>query len=223
MTGVSAHVVSVNVGSPEPNPAKGVGVTGIGKQPVDRAELRAPGPKHGGLGSGVVDDFIGDVAHHGGDRQAVYAFAREELDGWSRLLGRPLPSGTFGENLTTRGLAVDDALVGDRWRVGEDVVLEVTGPRIPCATFQQRMQEPGWVRRFTEHGLTGGYLSVLEPGSVSVGDPVEVVHRAGHRVTLVLAFRAFTGDLDAAEQVLAAGCLPADEEDWLRRRLARRR
>ena len=39
----------------------------------------------------------------------------------------------------------------------------------------------------------------------------------------MLAFRAFTGDLDAAEQVLAAGCLPADEEHWLRARLERRR
>ncbi len=132
-----------------------------------------------------------------------------------------MPSGAFGENLTTEGLAVDDALLGDRWAVGDDVVLEVTGPRIPCATFQHRMREPGWVRRFTEHGLTGAYLSVVEPGAVSVGDPVEVVHRAAHQVTLVLAFRAFTGDLDAAEQVLAAGCLPADEEDWLSRRVAR--
>ncbi len=220
---MSAYVLSVNVGSAEPNPAKGVGVTGIGKRPVVRAELRDPGPRRGGLGSGLVGDFIGDVANHGGDRQAVYAFAREELDGWAARLGRPLPNGVFGENLTTQGLAVDDALVGDQWQVGSSVVLEVTGPRIPCATFQHRMQEPGWVRRFTEHGLSGAYLSVVEAGTVSVGDRVDVRQRAGHRITLVRAFRAFTGDLDAAEQVLASGCLPAEEEDWLRARVERRR
>ena len=77
-----AHVASVNLGTREPNPAKTVGVTGIRKRPVDAATLRAPGPKRGGLGSGLVDDFIGDVRHHGGDFQAVYAFAREELDSW---------------------------------------------------------------------------------------------------------------------------------------------
>ncbi len=200
---------------------------GSGSARSSRAELRAPGPRRAGLGSGLgsglVGDFIGDVANHGGDRQAVYAFAREELDGWAERLGRSLPSGVFGENLTTHGLAVDDALVGDQWQVGSSVVLEVTGPRLPCATFQHRMQEPGWVRRFTEHGLTGAYLAVVEPGPVSAGDLVEVVRRAAHQVTLVLAFRAFTGDLDAVEQVLAAGCLPADEEQWLRARLERRR
>jgi len=220
---VAAYVLSLNVGAREPNPAKGVGATGIGKRPVDTIELRPPGPKHGGRGSGVVGDFIGDVAHHGGDRQAVYAFAREELDGWERRLGRPIDDGTFGENVTTRGLAVDDGLLGERWRVGDEVVLEVAGPRIPCATFQHRMGERGWLRRFTEHGLTGAYLSVETPGTMSVGDPVTVVQRLDHDITLVVAFRAFTGDLGAAERVLSAGCLPPDEVSWLENRFADRR
>ena len=110
-----AQVLSLNVGSPEPNSAKGVPSTGIGKRPVDSAVLRAPGPRHGGLGSGVEGDFIGDVENHGGDQQAVYAFAREELDAWGERLGRALPDGMFGENLTTLGLDVDAGLVGERW------------------------------------------------------------------------------------------------------------
>jgi len=103
---VSAHVATVNVGSREPNPAKKVGLTGILKRPVDVATLRAPGPKRGGRGSGLVDDFIGDVRNHGGDDQAVYAFAREELDSWEARLGVELTDGSFGENLTTLGLDV---------------------------------------------------------------------------------------------------------------------
>ena len=46
----------------------------------------------------------------------------------------------FGENLTTSGLDVDGA-VGERWQVGDEVVLEVAGPRIPCSTFAARMGE----------------------------------------------------------------------------------
>jgi MOSC domain-containing protein YiiM len=215
-------VLSLNVGHPEPNATKDVGRTGIGKLPVQSAVLRAPGPQHGGLGSGVDGDFIGDVAHHGGDHQAVYAYAREELDAWEARLGRSLPSGMFGENLTTRGVDVDGALVGERWAVGAEVMLEVCGPRIPCSTFQARMSERGWVRRFSEVGNTGAYLSVLAGGTVRPGDRVEVVARPTHDITVPVAFRAFMGDLDAARRVLAAGCLPDEEVVKLRGRLERR-
>jgi MOSC domain-containing protein YiiM len=218
-----ARVRSVNVGSRAPNPAKDVGVTGIGKRPVDAAVLRAPGPKHGGLGSGLVGDFIGDVEHHGGDRQAVYAFAREELDWWERRLDRAVPDALFGENLTTTGLDVDASRVGDRWEVGPEVLLEVAGPRLPCATFQLRMGLPGWLRTFSEVARSGAYLSIVVGGTVRPGDEIRVVSRAEHDVELPVVYRAFMGDLDAAETVLAAGFLPDDEDEWLRRRVAARR
>ena len=217
-----AYVLSLNLGHSEPNPAKNCIPTGIGKSPVDSAELRSPGPKHGGLGSGVVGDFIGDQRHHGGDHQAVYAYAREELDAWQERLGRELPSGVFGENLTTSGLDVDGAVVGERWRVGDEVVLEVAGPRIPCSTFASRMGEKAWVKRFTEVGNTGAYLAVVTPGTVRHGDPVSVVARPENGIGVRLAFRAFTGDLHAARLVLEAGCLNtkdhADLAEVVRRR-----
>lgn len=219
---MAAILESLNIGSREPNPAKDVGVTGIGKRPVDSAVLRAPGPKHGGMGSGVVGDFIGDLQHHGGDHQAVYAFAREELDWWGRELDRELPNGMFGENLTTRGLDVDGALVGDRWAVGDEVVLEVVGPRIPCSTFAARMGERHWVKRFSAVGRTGAYLAVVSEGTVRRGDRVEQVRRAGHDVTVPVLFRAFMGDLDAARQALAADCLVEEEAQALRNLISRR-
>jgi MOSC domain-containing protein YiiM len=218
---MSATVLSLNIGAAEPNPAKGR-PTGIHKASVAHAVLRRPGPKHGGLGSGLEGDFIGDVRHHGGDQQAVYAFAREELDWWQAQLGRDLPNGMFGENLTTQGLDVDGALVGERWAVGDEVVLEVAGPRIPCATFQHRMGERGWVRRFTGVGRSGAYLSVVDEGVVRAGDEVTVVSRPDHDVTVPLAFRAFTGDLDAARHVLAVGCLDPVDHRELAESVARR-
>lgn len=217
-----AQILSLNVGAAEPSTAKNVGVTGIGKRPVARARLRPPGPRDDGLGSGLEGDFIGDRRHHGGDSQAVYAFAREELDAWEERLGRELANGLFGENLTTLGLDVDGALVGERWRVGPEVVLEVCGPRIPCATFQARMGERAWVRRFTEVGRSGAYLSVVEPGTVHQGDEVEVVSRPDHDVDVRLTFAAFTGDLVAARRVVEAGCLSARDQDDLAQRLGRR-
>lgn len=220
---MAAHLLSLNVGRSEPSTAKNVGVTGIAKRPVDSAVLRAPGPKHGGLGSGVEGDFLGDSQHHGGDSQAVYAFAREELDWWGGQLGRELPNGMFGENLTTRGLDVDGALVGERWAVGDEVVLEVCGPRIPCATFSARMGERAWVKRFSDVGRTGAYLSVVTGGTVRPGDVIEVVVRPDHDITVPDTFRAFMGDLETAERVLAADCLVEVEAAELRETVARRR
>ena len=138
-----ARLESVNIGRPRPNPHKETGWTGIGKQPTSApVDVRAPGPKTTGLGSGLVGDFIGDGKHHGGDDQAVYAFQREDLDEWERRLGRELPNGFFGENLTTVGLDITEARIGERWQVGPEVVLQVTAPRIPVPH-----SEAGWARR----------------------------------------------------------------------------
>ncbi len=200
------HLLSVNLGHAQPNPYKESKATGIGKQPATGpVEVRAPGPKRGGLGSGLVGDFIGDGKNHGGDLQAVYAFQREDMDGWQDRLGRPLDNGFFGENLTTRGIDVNEALVGEVWRVGATVQLKVTSPRIPCSTFRGWMGEKGWAKMFTAEGRVGTYLSVLTPGRIEAGDPVEVVHRPDHTVTSALVFRAITTERDLLPQLLAAG------------------
>ena len=215
-------VRSVNVGGARSGIRRRGGDTAIDKRPVESVEVRDPGPKRGGLGSGVVGDDVVSRKHHGGSQQAVYAVAREELDWWGGELGRDLRDGMFGENLTTEGLDVDGAVVGERWRVGS-AVLEVTGPRIPCATFAAWMGERAWVRRFTERGRTGAYLSVVEAGVVGAGDAVEVLGRPGHGITVPEVFRAFTGDDEAAGRVLAEGILGPDDHAWLEQRVARRR
>lgn len=212
---------SVNVGSPRGGIRPKGCDTAIDKRPVAAIEVRDPGPKRGGLGSGVVGDEVVSRKHHGGSRQAVYAVAREELDWWGAELGRDLHDGMFGENLTTLGLDVDAAAVGERWRVGS-ALLEVAGPRIPCATFAAWMGERGWVRRFTVRGRTGAYLAVVEPGVVSAGDAVVVEDRPGHGVTVPEVFRAFMGDAVLARRVLDAEVLGADDHAALERKHTRR-
>ncbi|MET7470049.1 MOSC domain-containing protein [Micromonospora sp. NPDC005686] len=212
-------VISVNVGRPQPNPWKETGTTGIDKRPVDgRVPVTAPGPK--GTGAvGLAGDRVYDLAHHGGADQAVYAYAREDLDHWEAELGRPLADGSFGENLTTSGLDVNGALIGERWRIGPDLVLEVSCPRIPCGTFQGWLGEQGWIKRFTEAVRPGAYLRVITPGSVGAGDPVEVVHRPGHDVTVALVFRAITLESELLPRLLVADALPEEDMTRIRRRL----
>ncbi|WP_330459345.1 MOSC domain-containing protein [Streptomyces sp. NBC_00820] len=200
-------LLSVNLGRPRPVPYtdQAQGVTGIDKRPFDGpVRVAAPGPK-GSVGSGLAGDAVCDLRHHGGDDQAVYAFAREDLDDWERELGRPLTNGVFGENLTTDGLDVSGALIGERWRIGSGVVLEVTSGRIPCRTFQGHLDERGWVKRFTRKAATGAYLRVIEPGEIRAGDAIEIAHRPDHGVTAALQFRAVTTERELLPRLLAAG------------------
>lgn len=134
---------------------------------------------------GLAGDQQYDTRHHGGPEQAIYAYAREDAQWWSRELGREVAPGMFGENLSTVGLDVTGAVIGERWRIGDaGVVLEVTCPRIPCSTFQGWMDEPHWVKRFTERGAPGAYLRVLYEGNIAAGDEIEVVHRPDHGMTI---------------------------------------
>lgn len=214
-------LLSVNLGVPRSSPATRIGVTGIDKRPVDGpVEVRAPGPRGAEPGSGAVGDHILDLGHHGGDDQALYAYAREDLDEWAAALGRELAGGAFGENLTTRGLDVTGALIGERWRVGPEVLLEVSLPRIPCNTFAHWMDERGWIKRFTERAAPGAYLRVMRAGHIRAGDPVEVVERPDHDVTIGLTFRALTLEPDLLPRLLAAGALPEDVLAKARRRVA---
>lgn len=181
------------------------GTTGIDKRPVEGpVKVVAPGPRGEGA-SGLIGDSVCDLRHHGGTDQAVYAFAREDLDHWEETLGRELPSGVFGENLTTTGIDVNSALIGERWRIGRDVVLEVSAARIPCRTFQGWMGEQAWVKRFTQAAAPGAYLRVIEPGEIRAGDPIEIMYRPDHQVTVAFLFRALTIERDLMPHILAAG------------------
>ncbi|MEV3857928.1 MOSC domain-containing protein [Streptomyces sp. NPDC050095] len=200
-------LLSLNLGRPKAveYTDQAEGVTGIDKQPVEGpVRVSAPGPKGTGA-SGLAGDAVCELRHHGGDDQAVYAFAREDLDAWEATLGRALPSGSFGENLTTEGVDVTGAKIGERWRIGPDLLLEVSSSRIPCRTFQGHLGEKGWVKRFTQDQRPGAYLRVIEPGEIRAGDAIEVVHRPDHEVTVAFAFRAVTTERELLPRVLAAG------------------
>src|SRR5258708_38641064 len=107
--GMQARIASVNVGRPREIVVDGRTVrTSIWKDPVPgRIAVR---------GVNVSGDDQSDREVHGGDRKAVYAYAREDLDWWGERLGRALASGTFGENPTIESPDVTGARVGERCR-----------------------------------------------------------------------------------------------------------
>ncbi|MEP7763628.1 MOSC domain-containing protein [Sanguibacter sp. 25GB23B1] len=158
-----------------------VGITAIDKRPVEGPVAVGP--------LGLRGDVQADRRFHGGEDQALYAYADEDAAHWATELGRDVPPGLFGENLRTRGLATTGAVIGERWRIGTSVEVEVTGPRIPCATFGRYLQEERWVRRFSDAGLVGCYLRVLRAGEIQAGDTIAVLARPEHGVTVGRWFR----------------------------------
>jgi MOSC domain-containing protein YiiM len=160
------------------------GVTAIDKRAVD-GDVK--------IGSfGVRGDVQADRQHHGGLEKALYAYAAEDAAYWERELGRETPPGFFGENLRTEGIDVNAALIGERWRIGNRVEVEVTMPRTPCQTFARWVggdDERGWVRRFSDERRLGPYLRVVVKGRVRAGDEITVIHRPEGAPTILDVYR----------------------------------
>lgn len=210
----SAHgdgrVLSVAVGRPQlvdaGRRAASTVSTAIWKQPVaGRVAVR---------GVNIDGDDQADRSVHGGPDKAVYAYAAEEVAQWQAELGRDLGAAAFGQNLTTEGVDVSDAIIGERWRIGT-VVLEVAQPRQPCFKLAIRMGEPRFVRRFAEASRPGAYLRIVQAGELGAGDAVEVVDRPDHGVTVRVVFDALLRDPALIPQALLAPQLPTGLRDWM--------
>lgn len=176
------RVLTVNVVEELIAGPKKTGLTAIDKRPQGR---RVPV----GL-LGLEGDRVCDTEAHGGPDQALYAYAREDSAWWAEQLGREIPAGLFGENLSTEGLDITNALIGEVWRLGDEVEVMVRAPRIPCITFQARMGIPRWVKRFHREGRPGAYLKVLKTGTIGAGDQIDVISRPDHEVTIGVMFAA---------------------------------
>ena len=149
-------LVSVHVGQPRESTTRREAVsTAIWKYPVDgRVAVR---------GVNLDGDDQADRSVHGGPDKAVYAYAEEEVQAWERELGRDLGEAAFGQNLTTRGIEVSDAVIGERWLIGS-TLLEVAQPRQPCFKLGIRIGEPGFVKRFAQASRPGAYLRIVTEG-----------------------------------------------------------
>jgi MOSC domain-containing protein YiiM len=171
---------------------------------------------------GLAGDKQCDTRFHGGPDRALYAFASEDSAWWAAELGREIPPGLFGENLTTKGLDITTAEIGERWRIGAKktgIVVEVRLPRDPCANLSARMGIPKFHRRFAATGRPGAYLKVVDGGMVKAGDPLVIDHRPGHGVTIadVFALRP-----DTMRRLLDAGTELAEPLRKLAERVVRR-
>src|SRR4051812_3323618 len=182
-------------------------MSAIGKQPIE-GRVRVEGIN-------VAGDQQADRRVHGGPDKAVYVYAREDEAWWAEQLGRDIAPGMFGENLTTEGVDVSGAVIGERWRIGT-VELEVCQPRLPCFKLGNRFGDPRMVKRFAQASRPGAYLRIVREGELGAGDAVEVATRPRHGVTVALVSDAILLDDALAPAAAAAPELAEGLAKYLR-------
>lgn len=116
--------------------------------------------------------------------RAVLFYPVSDYAFWQAQLGKFLPHGTLGENVTFDALGDGKFFLGDVLRIGE-ATFRITQPRFPCRKLNARMGEgQDFARRFLESGRLGFFCRVIEGGVLSAGQAAELVHREDNPVSL---------------------------------------
>jgi MOSC domain-containing protein YiiM len=204
---MSARVLSINITSivHQGEWTGSEGRTGIDKRSVTGAiEFK---------NNGVIGDRVIDTNAHGGYEQAVYAYAREDAQWWEREINEEIPAGRFGENLTTEGIDVNAALVGEQWRIGS-VILEVSQPRIPCRVFAGFWKRATLIKDFTQAGRPGTYLRIIQEGTAQAGDAIEVIFKPDHTISISDLFAAKSGERSKINEIKDVTYLSTEFKEW---------
>ena len=164
----------------------------------------------------VAGDTVVDTKHHGGYDKAVYAYAREDAEWWENEIGRSLTYGAFGENLTTQGIDVNQAVIGEHWQIGT-VILEVSEPRIPCRVFAGFWDRPTLINDFTAARRSGTYLRIIKAGQMQTNDEIKVISKPEHAMTIRDLFDAKAGERGKIAQLRQVNELSDDYKEWLRK------
>lgn len=204
---MSARVLSINITSVvhQGEWTGSEGRTGIDKRSVSGAiEFK---------NNGVIGDRVIDTNVHGGYEQAVYAYAREDAQWWEREINEEIPAGRFGENLTTEGIDVNAALIGEQWKIGS-VILEVSQPRIPCRVFAGFWKRATLIKDFTQAGRPGTYLRIIQEGTAQAGDAIEVIFKPDHTISISDLFAAKSGERSKINQIKDVTYLSTEFKEW---------
>jgi MOSC domain-containing protein YiiM len=204
-------VLSISVAHPRIVIAKGQRFsTGIFKGPVEGPVMLRQ--------LNLDGDRQADLSVHGGPNKAAYAYPSEHYPLWRKEFPEmDLPYGMFGENFTTEGLNEDNTNIGDRFRIGEAVVM-VTQPRQPCYKLAAKFGRDDILKLFLQSGRSGFYLAVVEEGMVEAGNVIERISRDPNGVTVADINRLFlNGGSDAAllRRALRVEALPDGYRKYL--------
>ncbi|GKU11898.1 unnamed protein product [Fusarium langsethiae] len=118
--------------------------------------------------------------NHGGTERAVHQYNPDHYPDW-RAENAPEPElydiGAFGENIVTTNMSDDNVCIGDIYKLGQEVLLEVSEPRHPCYKLNSRFKWPRALKRTIRTGRSGWNMRVLQTGNICKGDIISLVER----------------------------------------------
>lgn len=206
-------MLSVNVGRPRDVVRNG--------RPAKTAIWKASVPgRIAATGVNLDGDDQADRMAHGGPDKAIYAYASEDYTWWREHLAHPVDHAAFGENLTTAGIDVTGAVIGERWHIGS-TLLEVSEPRVPCWRLNLRMDDSRFIKRFVAAGRPGGYLRIITEGDIGAQDAIEIVAVPAHGLTIGDVGRIYHHDRGEAHRLLEVDDLSDAWRGWARRAVDR--
>lgn len=170
-------ILSINVSEPQKVTFNGKElITSIYKKPVsNRVQVTS---------QGIEGDRQADLSVHGGYDKAVYAYSYSHYKLWGEHLKKEFNEyGLVGENLTIDNFDENDIRIGDRFKIN-DCVLQVSQPRIPCYKIGIKMNSRDFPRMFSQSGLLGSYLRVVEEGSIDKDDTIEKIHKENNSMSI---------------------------------------
>jgi len=208
-------IISLNVAIPRTVTWKGHEVrTGIFKEPFEGPVMLRR--------LNLDGDRQADLTVHGGPAKAVYAYPSEHYPLWkSELPEMLLPWGMFGENLTTEGMIEDEIHIGDKFQIGE-AVLMVTQPRIPCYKLALKFQRDDMLKRMLTNGRSGFYFAVVQQGALQAGDAIQKIHEGPERISVTdinTLYRDGGKDANLLKRAANLEALPESWRDYLREEL----
>lgn len=189
-----------------------------GRTGIDKRSVTSPVKL---VNDAVEGDLVADRKNHGGYDQAVYAYSREDAEWWESELGLSIAYGRFGENLTTQGIEVSGAVIGERWHIGSTII-EVAQPRTPCRVFAGFWDRPNLIKEFTEAGRPGAYLRIIQEGQVCSGDKIVIEERPTHGIKVSDLFVARGEERFHIFEMLAGKESSRSVQEWASRLLIRK-
>jgi MOSC domain-containing protein YiiM len=182
--------------------------TAIDKQPVNTSVYLSF--------DGLAGDECADKLHHGGLERALHQYPAEHYAHWQDKYNAAdyWQAAGMGENMSSIGMTEQTVYLGDRYQWGE-AIIEVSQPRSPCFKLNKRWGIENLSVDMQDISRSGWLYRVIQPGMVSVDEPLELIARVDNAMTITAVCETFFGDPLNTEKLLKLKAQKTLSDSWM--------
>ena len=165
---------------------------------------------------GLAGDECADKLHHGGLERALHQYPAEHYAYWQQKYNtdNAWQAAGMGENISSIGMTEQTVCLGDRYQWGE-AIIEVSQPRSPCFKLNKRWGIENLSVDMQDISRSGWLYRVIQPGMVSVNEPLELIDRVTNAMTITAVCETFFGDPLNNEKLLVLKKQSRLSDSWM--------